>query len=412
MSDSKLAASDLVETEQTETVVAEGRRDHRTAAARAGRSINKLIFPHENEKPDGDQVIEVADGVLWARIPLPWSLDHINIYLFDEGDSWSLVDTGSMGKRGRDAWEALLSGPLAGDMSEKPIKKIVCTHMHPDHLGLAGWLVERFDAEFYMTMGEYLTAQLLWTAAAEEVPDHELDFLWRAGVSRNMEPMIRSIGYSSFKKGVHKLPGHYKRLEDGSRIMLGGRDFTVVIGRGHSPEHACLWSDDGELFVSGDQVLPTITSNVSVYSREPDGNPLAHWLSSLDRLKALKGDPLVLPSHGKVFKGLHIRLDDLIAGHIEKLGELAEFCTEGKSAVETFPALYSRKISGLDFFMGLGEALAHLNFLLSIGVMEKDISDEVDIYRTVGSFDGQKAMAALDQLPGIGLQKIDSFLHQ
>lgn len=376
--------------------------DHRENA-HIGRSINKLSFPYA-EKPSGDTLVELADGVFWARIPLPWALDHINVYLFDEGDSWTLVDTGSLGSRGTEAWEALFAGPIG----DKPIGHVVGTHMHPDHIGLAGWICERFSAKFSMTMGEYLMVQQLWLGAADEVPDAELEFLWRAGVNPQVEAMVRKVGYSSFKKGVYKMPSVYNRLEDGSRIKLGGRPFTVVIGRGHSPEHACLVADDGSFMISGDQVLPGITSNVSVFAREPEANSLGHWLTALDRLKGLKVDPIVLPSHGKVFKGLHIRLDDLIAGHMEKLRTLTEHLAEPHSAVDCFPALYSREVTGFDFFMALGEALAHLNFLRSVGVVERTSTEVVDSYRAVRAFEADEAMEKALALPGVALRPLST----
>lgn len=375
------------------------------ARSMIGRSINKLVFPFK-EKPVEDSVIEIADGALWARIPLPWSLDHINVYLFDEGDGWSVVDTGAQGQRGKTAWEQLLSGPMQG----KPVKKVISTHMHPDHVGLAGWLVRRFGADFYMTSLEYSMSKILWMSASEEIPDFELDFLFRSGVSRDIEPMVRSVGYGTYKKGVCALPEVLNRLEDGNVITLGGKPYLVVIGRGHSPEHACLYGIENELFIAGDQVLPGITSNVSVFAREPNANPLAHWITALDRLKTIPGEPLVLPSHGRIYKGFHIRLDDLIAGHVEKLGQLAGWCAESRSAVECFPALYQRKITGFDFFMALGEAIAHLRLLEALGVIERDRSGDIDRYKTIAEFNGADIVAECAAMPGVALRDLSPLL--
>lgn len=374
--------------------------DHRAA----NRPIpdDDLIYPFE-ETPEGASVIEVADGVIWARIPLPWSLDHINVYLFDEGDSWTLVDTGSQGKRGKAAWDLLEAEVLKG----KPISRIIATHMHPDHLGLAGWLAEKHGASFAITQTEYLLASHLWLGGTKEVPDYELDFLFKSGVDRQFEAMIRQGRFDNFRRGVSELPKTYTRLEDGSDLMLGGRRWRVVVGRGHSPEHACLSCLDEPLFVSGDQILPNITSNVSVSAREPMGNPLAHWISSLERMKAVPGDPLVLPSHGRVFRGFHARLTALVDGHVRKLQSLHDYCAEAKTSIETFPALFRRKISGIDYYLALGEAVAHLHLLESLGLMERNFDGTVYRFVSKGSFDQADIVPAIGSLPGIALRSVE-----
>ncbi len=382
--------------------------DHRNAkdAAADEREMKRarkegLVFPF-TAKPDGTTTIEVADGVYWARIPLPWSLDHINVYLFDEGDGWSVVDTGSNGNRGREAWEALDKALLGG----KPIHRVIATHMHPDHLGLAGWLVERYGAEFTTTQTEYLLASSLWLGGTATMPEHEVDFLFKHGVDRSFEPMIRAARFDNYRRGVHELPHTYTRIEDGSLISLGGRRWRVVVGRGHSPEHACLSCLDEPLFIAGDQILPSITSNVSVHAREPMANPLAHWLTSLSRMKAVPGDPMVLPSHGRVFKGFQARLDALIGGHIEKLASLHAWCAEMRTPVETFPALFRRKVSGMDFYLALGESIAHLHLLESIGLMNRTMTDGVYSFQAKGTLNQEKLLTDVSALPGVEMRAI------
>lgn len=365
------------------------------------RGDEDLHYPFE-EIPEGDTVVKVAPGVIWARIPLPWSLDHINVYLFDEGDSWTLVDTGAQGDRGRDAWAALEASVLDG----KPIKHVVCTHMHPDHLGLAGWIAKRHDASFSMTQSEYLLAQHLWMSGSKNFPEEELNYLFRSGVSRSYEEKIRSAGFGNFKRGVHELPYSYNRLEDGSIFKMGGRRWRVVVGRGHSPEHACLECLDAPLFVSGDQILPRITANVSVFAREPMANPLAHWITSLDRMHDVAGDPLVLPAHGRAFKGLDNRLNSLIASHARKLGQLHKWCREERTAVETFPAMFRRKVTGFDFFMALGEANAHLHLLESLGFLERSFDGEVFRFVAVGDVSAVDYVEACRALPGIAMRPL------
>ena len=364
-----------------------------------------LVYPMDSE-PKDTKVVQVADGVIWARVSLPFSLDHINVYLCDEGDSWTLVDTGINGDRSREAWQAIEADVLDG----KPIRHVIATHMHPDHLGLAGWLCERYGAKFSITQGEYLYAQKLWLGADGEMPQSELDHLFASGVDPSLESTIREKGYGGFRKGVSKLPDAYHRLQDGSVITFGGRRWQVVIGRGHSPEHACLMSLDDGLFISGDQILPHITSNVSVYSMEPMANPLALWISSLNRLKQVKDDVLVLPSHGRVFKGLHKRIDEIIEDHFAKLTSLHAWCSlEPRSTIETFPSLYRRKITGVDFYLGLGEAIAHLHLLESLGLMTREQDDMVYRFRSTGTLDTQGLIADIDQLPGVILRSLSDF---
>jgi glyoxylase-like metal-dependent hydrolase (beta-lactamase superfamily II) len=375
--------------------------DHRTGIVRGDEN---LTYPHGDDVPEGKKVIELAKGIYWARLPLPFSLDHINIYLFDEGDGWTVVDTGVNGSKSTEVWELLEQGIMGG----KPIKHVVATHMHPDHLGLAGWLTRRHDAEFSITQGEFMLGQHLWNGAADVMPDEEIAFMLKAGVSRSFEPQMKAAGFGFYKKGVHELPYSYTRLEDGSIIEIGGRKWQVIVGRGHSPEHACLMCLDEPLFIAGDQILPQITSNVSVYAREPLANPLAHWLTSLDRMRGLEGKPMVFPSHGKVFYGLHERLDSLIDSHLTKLVRLHDWCKEAQKPVETFPALFRREITGFDFFMALGEALAHLHLLESIGLLERSFDGRHDRFRAVGDAAATDIIAACEALPGIPMRPLDS----
>jgi glyoxylase-like metal-dependent hydrolase (beta-lactamase superfamily II) len=352
--------------------------------------------------PDGEKVIQVTDGVYWARLPLPWSLDHINVYLFKEEGGWTVVDSGANGKRGKEVWEQLFDGVMQGE----PVLKVIATHMHPDHIGLAGWLHEKFGCELIVTQAEYLLANTLWLGASDIFPQSELTFLLENGLDPQFEDMIKGAGYSSYKKGVYRLPSQYRRIEDGSEIEFGGRRWQTIIGRGHSPEHACLYCAEDGLLISGDQILPEITSNVSVHAREPMANPLAQWITSLDRVKAIDSNPVVLPSHGPVYKGLTTRLDALINGHYDKLVKLHAYLDTPKSGVESFPALFRRKITGFDFFLALGESVAHLHLLESIGLAERSFENGIYRFRAVGELKTEDLLAQLGALPGISLRPI------
>lgn len=378
--------------------------DYRAGATPAKQGLSYVFG---DRVPEGSDLIKVAEGLFWARIPLPWSLDHINVYLFDEGDlGWTLVDTGSYGSRGRAVWEALEEGFLGG----RPIHRIIATHMHPDHLGLAGWLAERHNSHFVMSQAEYLMATLLRSSGGEDMPESDVQFLMKNGLPSEFESMLRAANYDDFAKGVSPLPMQYERMEDGSKLTIGGRDWVVVMGRGHSPEHACLWCLDEPLFITGDQVLPEITSNVSVYAREPMANPLAHWLSSLERLLDLPGDPAVLPAHGPVFTGLKPRLKRLITGHLDKLALLHEACGEKpRSPVSAFGTLYRRKVTGFDFFMALGESVAHLHLLESLDLVVRSEDEGIWRFSKVGAIGDEGLMPLINALPGVALRSLDDF---
>ncbi len=377
--------------------------DHYSERAKLGKSL--LKFPLGDDVPAEDKVFEVAKGVFWARIPMPWALDHINIYLIDDGDSWTVIDTGVYGDFSINTWEILEAKVLGG----KPVSRVIATHLHPDHVGMAGWLVDRYEASLYMSQAEYLTALTLWLSASAEVPDYQLRFLFQAGVSREKEEAIKQAGFGMFKAVVHELPGSFTRLEDGTELVIGGRRWRVVIGRGHSPEHVCLYCLDEPLLIAGDQVLPSITSNVSVTGKEPNGNPLAHWFTSLNRMKALPDDVLVLPSHGQAFYGLHLRLNSLVDGHLSKLKILHDWLAEERSPVETLPVLFRRKLTGHDFYMALGEALAHIHLLESLDLAERRFDGEVNRFKAIGTYDPEKIVAHSHGLSGVTLRSLADF---
>ncbi len=376
--------------------------DHRTGRVDPLANLTVLF----DDVPSGDTVIEITDGVLWARLPLPWSLDHINVYLFKEDNGWTIVDTGANGSRGRAVWEKLFTTV----MNNEPIVRVIATHMHPDHIGLAGWLVEKFNCEFVITQAEYLLSNTLWLGASDVFPESELTFLLEHGLDPQFEAMVRGAGYSSYKKGVYKLPPQYRRIEDGSEIEFGGRKWRVLIGRGHSPEHACLYAEEDGLLLSGDQVLPEITSNVSVHAREPHSNPLAQWITSLNRMLDIDTDPVVLPSHGPVYKGLQERLTALIDGHYKKLVKLHAYLDAPKTATECFPALFRRKITGFDFFLALGEAVAHLHLLESLDLAERSSDGTLSKFVRKNELEVESLLSRLQALPGIDLRGLSDIL--
>jgi len=283
-------------------------------------------------RPKHGDVNAVADGVEWLRMPLPFALSHINLWMLRDGDGIAIVDTGINSDKSRDVWRAALS--------DRPVTRVFVTHLHPDHVGCAGWLCETNDVELWMSREEYLLCRILVADTGRLAPDAGVRFYTAAGFPDGALARYQEL-FGLFGKFVAKLPESYHRLVDGMSVAIGDSDWEVVVGNGHSPEHACLFNAERNLVISGDQLLPTISSNVSVYPTEPHGNPLRDWLQSLDLLKdRLPEDVLVLPAHGSPFRGAHARLDELIAEHMTALGKLMDMCDEPRRAVDVFPALF------------------------------------------------------------------------
>jgi glyoxylase-like metal-dependent hydrolase (beta-lactamase superfamily II) len=346
------------------------------APARPGSNLD---YPFET-RPELGETIAIAPGLHWVRMRLPMQLNHINLWLLEDGDGWTVVDTGINDQVTADAWKALFAGPMQG----RPIKRVIVTHLHPDHVGLAGWLVRRFDVQLWMTRTDYLMCRNLVADTGQEAPAEGVRFYRAAGFPEAaIEDYKTSFG--RFGKGVYKLPNSYRRIAEGDRIEIGERVWEVVVGRGHAPEHACLWCREENLFISGDQLLPRISSNVSVFPTEPDANPLQDWLDSCAKLESLlPEDALILPSHNEPFRGAPLRLTALIEMHEANMDKLVELCAEPKRAVDVFPALFRSRITSGNYGMATGESIAHLNCLIARGTVERSRDEAgIDWYRAV-----------------------------
>ena len=309
---------------------------------------------------------------------MPGSLNHINLWALDDGadDGVALVDSGLDIAPARDGWNAVFAGPLAG----RTVTRIIVTHFHPDHLGLAGWLAERFAVRLWMTRGEWLFARMLTSDIRDAPPREAVDYWRAAGWSEERIAAETEKGWGRFASVVSPVPVSFVRMQDGDSLRIGRRDWRVVIGCGHSPEHACLVDDEGKLMIAGDQVLPRITSNVSLSLSEPEADPLGDWLASIARLRTLPDDLLVLPSHGEPFTGLHARLDALDAGHRGRLDALHDFLAEPQRAVDCFGVLFGRQIGDGSFGLATGEAMAHLRHLEVEGRAVREVRDGVHFY--------------------------------
>jgi glyoxylase-like metal-dependent hydrolase (beta-lactamase superfamily II) len=331
-------------------------------ATPTARSERGLDYPFDRI-PGSGEAIEVAPGVMWMRLAMPIALNHINVYAVADGEAWVLIDSGLALSDTRDEWEALLAGPLGG----RPVTRVICTHMHPDHIGLAGWLCARFSAPLIMTRLEYVTARMLLADTGQPAPESGADFYRAAGWDEAQIARYRR-DYGQFGRAVDPLPAGYVRMRDGETVSIGGQDWRVVVGEGHSPEHACLWREADGVVLGGDQILPKISSNVSVWPTEPAADPLGDWLASLERMKSvLPADVLILPSHGEPFRGVRARLDALIRGHLTSLKRLERALKSPKRVVDVFGSLFARPVGDGVLGMATGESLAHLNYLHRLG---------------------------------------------
>ncbi|WP_442867722.1 MBL fold metallo-hydrolase [Caulobacter sp. NIBR2454] len=333
----------------------------------------RLTYPFEVAPESGSgQAVEVAPGVLWLRQPLGGSLGFINVWAIEDGEGWTIVDTGMATPQTKDGWRAAFADAMGG----RPVTRVIVTHLHPDHIGLAGWMTRKFDCRLWMTRLEYFQCRMLVADTGREAPQDGVRFYQAAGWD---EAAIEhyQVKFGGFGRAIHALPDSYRRMVDGETFEIGGRPWTVVVGSGHSPEHACLWQPDLKLLISGDQVLPKISSNVSVFPTEPQADPMNDWLTSLARLKTIvPEDVLVLPAHNDPFHGLHSRIDHLIAGHERALGRLEKNLGEApRRAIDVFSLLFARVIGPDVLGMATGEAVAHLNCLVHRGSVTAEPDD-------------------------------------
>jgi len=329
-------------------------------------------------RPAEGGTMAISDDVVWLRMPLPFSLGHINLWLLRDSPGWVIVDTGVDTKKSRSVWEHTFAAAMNGEAATH----VVATHLHPDHAGCAGWLVDHFDVDLWMTRDEYMLCRLLSADTGRPAPPEGIRFYKAAGFSdEQLATYKRSFG--RFGKFVHPLPEAFKRMSDGDVLSFGDAHWEIIVGTGHSPEHACLYDEQRNILIAGDQLLPTISSNVSVWPTEPTADPLADWFASLEKLRdRLPADVLVLPAHGKPFRGAHPRLRQLAKDHEDRLDELLEICREPMRVVDVFPTLYKTAINDDNRIMATGEAISHLNYLCNKGQVAAEIdADDVTWYR-------------------------------
>lgn len=315
-----------------------------------------------SETPAAGELFAVAKDVFWLRMPLPFQLDHVNLWLLRDGEGWCIVDTGFPDDDVRATWQQILH-KLDG-----PVTRLVVTHFHPDHLGLADWLLAETGASLWMSSGEFLTAHAVW----HEVGGHGARFMVEQfrqhGLAQEKLDKFAQRG-SGYRKAVPGLPTHYQRLKAGDSLTINGQRWDVLIGYGHAPEHLALHCPGQKLFISGDMLLPRISTNISVFAATPEADALAWYLASLTQMaEQLPADTLVLPSHGKPFTGVQARVAELVAHHAERLCALEKACAAAPlPAADLLDALFGRTLDTHQTMFAMGEAIAHLNHLTQRG---------------------------------------------
>jgi glyoxylase-like metal-dependent hydrolase (beta-lactamase superfamily II) len=340
--------------------------------------ISKLRYPIDTH-PEPGTTRELAPGVRWLTMPMGGSLNHINLYLLEDDTGWWIVDTGLNLPDTQGHWETIVEHELGG----KPVIAVLCTHFHPDHIGQARYLTDRFQCPLYMTHAEYYQARAFFGSGPGSGSDSRtgwasrkfyreagmsdafLDELKRQWASRSADAMV-----------MPSMPDGYTRLRDGMTLTIGGREWRIVVGSGHSPEHACLLCPELKVLLSGDQILPIITSNVSVHASEPNANPMKDWMESHDRLLDLPEDLFVLPAHNLPFYGVRSRLRDLIAHHEDRMLAIEEACTTPQTSKDLLPVLFNRKLDPRQMMMALGEAIAHVHLLLHRNRLDRTMHED------------------------------------
>lgn len=322
-----------------------------------------IAYLHETAPAPG-MAVPVAPGIEWLCMPLPFALNHINLWLLADGEGYAAVDTGFAQDPIKEAWKSALAG--------RHLTRCIVTHCHPDHLGLAAWLEQQTGAPLWIAQGEYLAAHMMADQIAGYAIPAMVEFFRRHGLDQARIDALIARG-NGYKRGVPEIPATYHRLFDNQLLKVGAHEWRTIVGHGHAPEHMSLYCAELGVLISGDMLLPRISTNISVMASNPHGDPLGQFLASIDGFRALPGDTLVLPSHGRPFRGLHARVDQLHAHHAERCEVLVDACRDGeKSAAELIAVLFNREIPDPHQTMfAMGEAIAHLNYLHHAGKMQR-----------------------------------------
>ena len=327
--------------------------------------MSEIVYPYGDALPAPGSAMEVAPGVRWIRMPLPYALNHINLWLLEDGPGqWCAVDTGLDMGDVKDHWRRLIN--------DYPLVRQIVTHYHPDHLGLAAWLQQETGAPLWMSQGEYLTAQAFVNEIGNYAPQATGELFRRHGLAADRLEALAQRG-NAYKRVVPQIPATYTLLRDGSEVRVGANDWRVIIGHGHCPEHAALYCEALGVLIGGDMMLPSISTNVAVFAPNPDDDALSDFLASIDRFRDLPADTLALPSHGRPFRGIAARVAALHQHHADRCAELVAACRQQPhTAASLLPVLFQRDITDPhQTLFAMSEAIAHLNYLERRGELQR-----------------------------------------
>jgi len=355
---------------------------HGTMLPHGDGSLNDSVNDSTNDPADNHHIqavpalhltaggpdVEIVPGLIGLRLSLPFALDHVNLWLLKDGDGWTMIDTGIDDEATRASWTQRLTAAW----KDRPIHRLIATHFHPDHMGLAGWLVEKTGASFWSSRTEWLTARALVHDTSEAFVQAGTGFDRRAGLDPERMASRARQG-NVYRTRASAPPSSYTRVREGDELVIDGACWRVLIGRGHAPEMITLFNAERQILIAADQILQKISPNISVWAAEPDADPLADFIESLEPFRALPETTLVLPSHGQPFRGLHARIDQLIGHHQERLERAVDAAGSGRSAIDIMPALFDRELDAHQLSFALGEAIAHINHLVFKGLLTREI---------------------------------------
>lgn len=328
----------------------------------------RLPFP---DAPKPGEVIAIAPGLLWTRMPLPMRLNHVNVWLIEEAEGWTVVDCGPDTPEARAAWQTLEAGPLGG----RPVRRLVATHGHVDHIGCAGWFIARHRVPFHATRSAWLWGRVGYLNTGQPTTATALDFLKAHGIpAKHLDVYAADRGITSRMFGPQ--PTAHHRIDDGQLVTMGGRAWRTIVANGHSDEHASFHDAGRYTLIAGDQVLQRISPVIGVFSTEPLADPLSEYLTSLPRFTALDPETLVLPSHGLPFYGLQTRVRELASHHEVRLATTLAALDRPKTAVACSCALFDAKLVESQWLLTMAETLAHLHRLVTLGQVARRVEPD------------------------------------
>jgi glyoxylase-like metal-dependent hydrolase (beta-lactamase superfamily II) len=328
--------------------------------------------------PGAGTGMEIYGGIYWLRLPLPFALDHINVWLLDNGESWTLIDTGPAVRDAREAWKGLFNSLV----KDKPIKRLIVTHYHPDHIGLLKWLCEQCEPEVYMSNPTYAHAQRMFTSDFS-VHTPALQKFCQAHDAPNPEFFTGFLSGGMYRRIVSGIIDNVTALDDDAEITMGGRRWRAIMSNGHARGHISFYCEESGLLISGDQVLPRITSNISLFEDDPDANPLEEYLLSLARIGKLPEDTHVMPSHGRIFRGLQHRIREIEDSHMDRNNKILSTCREPVSTRVLIDRIFERELDDLNWMFAFGETLAHIRYLEKQGRLRTVLNDGSYQYQSI-----------------------------